>query len=60
QVDYSEYRAGLGLDFKFSPAVTLTVAGGYAIERRLNFERAGFDYETDPAPYARLMFRAEF
>lgn len=60
QVDYSEYRAGIGLDFNVNRAVTLTVAGGYAIERRFNFERAGFDYKSDPAPYVRATLNAEF
>ena len=60
QVDYSEYRAGLGVDFKCGNAVTLSVAGGYALQRRFNFERAGFDYKTDPAPYVRAMLKAEF
>lgn len=60
QVDYSEYRAGLGVDFHCGDAVTLTAAGGYAIQRRFNFERAGDDYDTDPAPYARLSLKAEF
>ncbi|MBA2622190.1 MAG: hypothetical protein H0U88_01035 [Chthoniobacterales bacterium] len=60
QVDYSEYRAGLGVDFRCGDAVTLTAAGGYAIQRRFNFERAGDDYDTDPAPYARLSLKAEF
>jgi opacity protein-like surface antigen len=60
QLDYSEYRAGAGLDFHLTNSVTLSLAGGYAIERRFNFERAGIDFETDPAPYARVSFNAEF
>ncbi len=59
-VDYSEYRAGLGVDFKCGNAVTFSVAGGYAFQRRFNFERAGFDYKADPAPYVRAMLKAEF
>ncbi len=60
QVDYSEYRAGVGVDFHFGQAVTLSMAGGYAFERRFNFDRAGFEYETDPAPYVRATLKAEF
>ena len=60
QLDYSEYRAGAGFDFHLTHAATLSIAGGYAIERRFNFERAGTDFETDPAPYARVSFNAEF
>ncbi len=59
-VDYSEYRAGLGFDFKCSGAITVSVAGGYAFQRRFNFERAGFEFETDPAPYVRATLKAEF
>ncbi|MEP6809689.1 MAG: hypothetical protein ABI992_05555 [Chthoniobacterales bacterium] len=60
QVDYSEYRAGLGVDFHCGKAVTLSVAGGYAFERRFDFNRAGFEYKADPAPYVRATFKAEF
>lgn len=60
QVDYSEYRAGMGIDVKFNNTVTLTVAGGYAIQRKFDFDRAGFEYKTDPAPYVRAGLKAEF
>ncbi len=60
QIDYSEYRVGGGFDFRCGEAVTITVAGGYAIERRLNFERAGVEFDTDPAPYIRAGLKAEF
>ena len=60
QVDYSEYRAGLGVDFHCGNSVTLTVAGGYAIQRKFDFDRAGFEYKTDPAPYVRASLKAEF
>ena len=59
-VDYSEYRAGVGVDFKCGDNVTLTVAGGYAIQRKFDFDRAGFEYKADPAPYVRAMVKAEF
>src|SRR3954452_11803950 len=60
QVDYTEYRAGLGLDFHPSDRVSLNVGAGCAVLRRINFDRAGEEFDADPAPYARLMFKAEF
>ena len=60
QVDYSEYRGGVGIDFRCGNSVTVSVAGGYAFQRRINFERAGVEYETDPAPYLRASLKAEF
>jgi hypothetical protein len=60
QVDYTEYRAGVSLDFHPSSHVSLNVAAGCAVLRRINFERAGEDFQADPAPYARLAFKAEF
>lgn len=60
QVDYSEYRGGVGVDFHPSDAISLNIGGGYSFLRRVNFDRAGEEYDADPAPYVRLTFRAEF
>ncbi|MBA2743893.1 MAG: hypothetical protein H0U43_06225 [Chthoniobacterales bacterium] len=60
QVDYTEYRAGLGVDMHCGSAVSLGVSGGYVFQRRFNFERAGEDFESDPAPYLRVALKGEF
>ncbi|CAN5487663.1 hypothetical protein BH18VER1_BH18VER1_09790 [soil metagenome] len=60
QVDYTEYRAGLGVDMHCGSAVALGVSGGYVFQRRFNFERAGEDFEADPAPYVRIALKADF
>ena len=41
-------------------AIDLDLGGGYSIQRRFNFDRADLDYKTDPAPYLRLLVKAEF
>jgi hypothetical protein len=60
QVDYSEYRAGLGFTWHPSEQIALDVGGGYAFQRRFNFERADVEFKTDPAPYVRVALKAEF
>ena len=60
QVDYSEYRGAVGFTWRASQDIALEVGGGYAFERRLNFERAGFEFDTEPAPFVRVSFRAQF
>lgn len=60
QVDYSEYRGGLGIDWSPCDRWTVTAAGGYAFQRRFNFERAGEEWKADGAPYVRVAMRAEF
>jgi hypothetical protein len=60
QVDYSEYRGGVGFTWRASRDIALDVGGGYAFQRRFNFERAGFEFQTDPAPYVRVALRAQF
>ncbi|MBA2432016.1 MAG: hypothetical protein H0V56_07855 [Chthoniobacterales bacterium] len=59
-VTYSEYRAGLGVEFRWTDTVGLNIGGGYALQRRFNFARADESYETKPAPYLRAAFKAEF
>ena len=60
QVDYTEYRAGLGVDFRCGDAVSVNIGGGYAFQRRFNFDRAGEDFKADPAPYVRVGLTANF
>jgi hypothetical protein len=60
QVDYEDYRAGVGLVYTPCKAVTLDFGGGYSIERGFKFHRAGENYRTDPAPYLRVELKAQF
>jgi hypothetical protein len=60
QVDYEDYRAGLGLIYSPWDGVTLDFGGGYAIERGFKFHRAGENFRTDPAPYIKFEFKAKF
>ncbi|MDQ6765690.1 MAG: hypothetical protein M3Z22_06275 [Verrucomicrobiota bacterium] len=60
QIDYSEYRAGLGVEFHPCDHFSVNLGGGYDLLRRMNFDRANVEFKSDPAPYARLAFRAEF
>ncbi len=60
QVDYADYRAGVGLTYNLRENVTLDFGGGYAIQRSFNFHRAGEYYRTDPAPYLQVELKAKF
>ena len=60
EVDYSDYRVGAGMVWHATDAIHIDLGGGYSIQRRFNFERAELDYKTDPAPYLRLLVKAEF
>ena len=60
QVDYTEYRVGGGVEVRCGEAVSLIASGGYALQRRFDFERADAEYKTDPAPYVRVALKAEF
>ena len=60
QVDYEDYRAGVGLKYSPNNAVTVDLGGGYSIERGFKFHRAGENFRTDPAPYLKLEFKAKF
>lgn len=59
-VDYSDYRVGAGLVWHITDHVDLDLGAGCSIQRRFNYERAGQSYKTDPAPYARMILKAEF
>jgi hypothetical protein len=60
QVDYSEYRVGGGFVYSPSENISFDLGGGYAIQRRFNFERADEDFKADPAPYVRVALKADF
>lgn len=60
QVDFSEYRAGVGVDYAISDRVSFGVAAGYSLQRNFDFGRAGETFRTDPSPYVRLQMSAAF
>jgi hypothetical protein len=60
QVDYMEYRAGIGVIYSPAENVSFDLGVGETIERAFNYHRAGENYRTDPAPYLRLKFKAKF
>lgn len=60
QVDFADYRAGLGLNYALSNNIVIDVGAGFSIQRNFNFDRAGETYRTDPSPYVRLKMSAEF
>lgn len=60
QVDFSDYRVGVGLAYALSKQVTFDLGAGYSIQRQFNFSRAGETYRTDPSPYVRVALKAAF
>jgi hypothetical protein len=60
QVDYEDYRAGVGLVYSPVENIDLDLGGGCSIERGFKFHRAGENFRTDPAPYIKFEFKARF
>ena len=60
QIDYTDYRAGAGIIYSPCKALTIDLAGGYSIERSIDYHRAGENFTTDPAPYFRASITAQF
>jgi hypothetical protein len=60
QVDYTDYRAGLGLVYSPSDMISLDLGGGCSVQRGFKFHRAGENFRTDPAPYLKFEFKAKF
>ena len=60
QVDYEDYRAGVGLVYSPCKNVKLDFGGGCSIERGFKFHRAGENFRSDPAPYLKFEFKAKF
>lgn len=60
QVDFTDYRAGIGLKYQMNENVDFSLIGGYSIEREFRFARAGETYRTDPSPYVALQMSASF
>lgn len=60
QVDFSDYRAGMGLTYSVSDHVSFDAGAGVSFQRQFDFGRAGETYRTDPSPYVRLQMSASF
>jgi len=60
QVDFADYRAGVGLAYDLTKTCSLDVGAGYSFQRSFDFSRAGEHYRTDPSPYVRLQISAAF
>lgn len=60
QVDFADYRAGVGLSYAVSDKVSVDLGAGYSFQRQFDFGRAGETYRTDPSPYVKLQMSASF
>lgn len=59
-LDYSDYRACLGMEYDFTKVISLEANLGWSFERRFNYHRAGPIYNAKGAPYAQLDFKFGF
>lgn len=59
-VDYTEYRAGLGVTYTPIKHWDINFVAGYSLERDFDFYRANKDYTADPAPYLRFQLNGQF
>jgi hypothetical protein len=60
-LSYSEARAGIGVDWKITPIVTLTAEGGYQPYRSFDFYRADVRFHEDgSAPYGMISLHGAF
>ncbi len=58
---YTEIRAGLGVEWKLSPEIKLSLEGGYLPYREFDYHRAEVRYHHEEgAPYGSLALRAAF
>jgi len=60
QIDFTDYRVGVGLSYELTSQILLDLGAGCSIEREFHFARAGETYRTDPSPYIRLQLTAPF
>ena len=59
-VNFSDYRAAVGLIYTISDNLKVDFDAGCSIQRQFDFGRAGETYRTDPSPYVRLQLSAQF
>ena len=60
QVDFYDYRVGVGFSYDLTNNISLNGAGGYSIQRHFAYHRAGENYRTDPSPYVQVALKASF
>ncbi len=60
QVDFTDYRAGVGVAYNLRNNLSVDLGAGYSIQRHFAFHRAGENYRTDPSPFLRLEIKAAF
>jgi hypothetical protein len=61
QVDFSDYRAGVGVTYAVSNRISVDVGAGYSIERQFDFARAGENLPLlTPRPTFRLQLKLHF
>ena len=53
-LDYSEYRAGSGVNYNPRKGLSLEMTAGWSFERRFDYFRAGPDDAAKSAPYVKL------
>lgn len=53
-LDYSEYRAGSGVNFNPRKGLSFEMSAGWSIQRRFDYFRGGPDTSTKSAPYFKL------
>jgi hypothetical protein len=60
QVDFTDYRAGVGLTYEVSKNLDVDLGAGCSIQRHFAYHRAGENFRTDPSPYVRIEIKAHF
>lgn len=60
QVDYYDFRAGVGFVWSPTDNFDLDLGGGYSVQRQFDFHRASEVFRSDPAPYVRFELKAKF
>lgn len=59
-VEYVEFRAGGGVAYKLSPALTAEIQGGYVPYRKWEYNRSGESIKADGAPYVQFSVTGRF
>lgn len=60
RVAYREITLGGGVSWKFHPAVTLEVQGGYVVDRRFDYEQSDLILDSEPAAYIQAGLSTAF
>jgi hypothetical protein len=60
EVDYLDLRGGAGLTWSVTDQIKLDLGGGYAIQRKFDFNQIDEVFRSDPAPFVRFEVKAKF